>query len=1094
MRYFKSTLLCICFAAITLIRINVYAADESKISTPAIVFENGSTYSINLIDKIRENESIIVYTRNYGEFTEPFAESTHEYIVVNNIVAEENTNGAKGTYIPSNGYVVSYTGTNGEFLKNLDIGKGFTLLNIEIPTLPEMYFELDGVIVPIDKINSGRDSNKITLYNPSFGASTKTNAWGMELTVVSNTIGKIIDIRNEKGITLDNNSPIPSDGVVISIHSGSPYYKQLHEKAKVTDKVVVTTDNMLYNASKNKYAACNPQTIADNPAAWNIAEGKPYDGFRGPNQLIIYDSSYGSHTGTNPYGYEVVVSNEGQIISTGGNDSEIPKGGYVLSGHGDKLNWLQKYALLGATVVFNNDKKEVTMIFTPDSYMNMALYNINSAQASLELAKKQYLDISYDNVQSMINLTESKLKKIQAQLAQGQYDGLIKAVRDMQKDADTAYYMTFESVKVENRAVWLRPRDTSIVQIQKRLDMLKALNINTIYLETYWNGYAIYPTNNEIMQHNPMFNGLDVLGVYLKEAHARGIELHAWVENFLVDQSIAAKKPEWMAMSRKGDNYYLENGVTKYYFMNPALPEVRDFLSGLYKGLISNYNLDGIQFDYMRYSHSGDYSNDFGYDTYTRQLFTDYTGTDPIVLKPSDALWQNWCGFRAYIVSSYAYRLFSEVKSIKPNLTISSDVWPDYDKTIVDIYQDPRAWIQKDYINNLIPMSYYLYEAPVVDDINNSRAFARGHSQLTSGIAAFNKVDTKVFLRQIAAIRAANTSGIAIFEFESLFSGGYEGPLKLGAFSSPSIVTNGDPEQSIKMVLNELVRKIDDIYIKYGGMDTPAAEKYKKLLSAIKVSFKDDTDTTKAAYYLKHSIEDLLVAIDSDPSLNNEVVKRIGSDLNIAINIIDAYISDTRFMTSHEVREFQVEIPVKVLKNNEMAPLKLKAVFNDNASMYLDKAQYSIKTDNPASVEITGDILKLKDVKERTTITIDILDNFKFNTTKDINKKMELVINQDGKTIADFAYGILKASEVGYTTARLDWGSAVIDSDIAGYAVYRNDMEIARTSSDMFNDRDLQSGENYVYYVHGFDAAGNIVYKSDQVTINTKVPSLLASH
>ena len=1076
-----------------MMRINVNAADDIKIITPSIAFEDSSAYPIDLVDKEREEGKVIVYTRNYGEFTKPFTANTREFVVVNNIVVHKNTNAAIGTYIPPNGCVISYTGNDSDFVNKLSIGSELTLSNIYIPISPDMYFIMGGSIVPIDQINTVRDANQVILYNPSYGASTKTNAWGMELIIVDNIITKIADISNDKGIQSGNNSQVPSTGVVISIHVGSPYYQQIHERAKAGDIIKVSADAKLYNASKIKYAAYNPRTIEDNPAAWNMEEGKPYDSFRGPNQLIIYNSSYGDRTGTNPYGYEVAVSSEGKIISTGGNDSKIPTGGYVLSGHGESLKWLEKYALLGATVVTSSEKEEVTIILTPGSYVNRAAYSINSAQSSLDLARQQYLDIQYDKVQGLIGSAESKLEGLQVQLNQEQYEGLINTVNEIQSIADNAYFMTFESLKVENRAVWLRPRDASIEQIKKRLDMLKDLNINIIYLETYWNGYSIYPNGNGIIQQNPMFNGLDVLEVYLKEAHARGIEVHAWVENFLVDLPVAEKKPEWMAASKKGDMYYLENGITKYYFMNPALPEVRDFLSGLYKTLVKKYNLDGIQFDYMRYPNSGDYSNDFSYDKYTRQLFVNYAGTDPIALKPGDALWEKWCMFRTNLISSYAYRVISEVKSLKPDIKVSADVWPEYDKTLVDIYQDTKAWIRNDYINNLIPMSYYLYEAPVVDDIMNSLEFARGHSQITSGIATFNKVDTKVLLRQINSIRNSSTNGISIFEFESLFNGRYNEAIKPGAFSTTAAVASRNPEQSVKLLLNEIVRKIDDVYVKHAGITDEQAEKYKKLIGEIKVALTNDKDNAKEAYSIKNSLEELIAALNRDETLNKEITNRIIFDLTSAVNIIDGYISDNRFLTSHEVRRFQFELPLKAIESNKPVPFKVKAVFDDNSSMYLDRTQYRIKFSNPAAAEIEGDMLIIKDEKEMSVITIEILDSFSFNTAKGISRKAEFVINQNSSAIWDSAYGILKAPEVSYTAVKLNWGSAVTDSDITGYIVYCNDKELTRTSSDSFDDRSLQPDETYTYYVNGFDAEGNIIYESSKITVKTKTLPLVTS-
>lgn len=981
MKYFISSLLCICLVAMFLFQINIYADDNVIVNTPSIIFE-GSSQSYPV-----DEEQIILYTKNYGEYTKPFGINTHEYVIVNNIVVHENSNSANGTYIPPNGYVISYNGDNEDFIRKFSVGAGITISNMDIPVSPDMYFILEDMLIPIDQINTVRDANQIVLYNNAYSASTKTNPWGMELTVSDNIITKIDDITN--------NSQIPTNGVVISIHAGSPYYKQVQGKAELGGYVKVSADAKLYDASKIKYAAYNPRTIADNPAAWDIEKEKPYDSFRGPEQLIIYDSSYGEFTGTNPYGYEVAVSSEGRITSTGGNDTKIPEEGYVLSGHGESMKWLQKHALLGSQVITNPDKKEVTIILTPDLFASRALLSIKSAQDKLDLARLQFLDIPYDEVQESIDIAAAKLSSLNKQLKEGRYENLSSIVQEIQKDADKAWFMSFESIKTENRAVWLRPRDTGIEDIKKRLDMLESININTIYLETYWNGYTIYPTDNELIKHNPMFKGFDVLGSYIKEAHSRGIELHAWVENFLVDLPIAEKKPEWMNVSRKGNIYYLENGTTKYYFMNPVLPEVRDFLSELYKELIEKYDIDGIQFDYLRYPNSGDYTNDFGYDTYTRQLFINFTGTDPIALMPGDSLWQKWCEFREYIISSYAYRIFSELKSIQPEIHISADIWPDYDETLVDIYQNPKAWVKKDCINTLIPMSYYLHEKPVTDDLVNSWTFSRGHSQVSSGIATFNKVDTKVFIKQIETARASNANGIAIFEYESLFNSGYDDALKLGAFSTPSAVSSKNPEESINRILKDIARKIDGIYLKNNGIDNNQRNRYKSLIEKIEV------DLNKS---LKHDIQEVIKTLNHDENLNNEISKRISTDLNRAISIIDGYIANTRLL-------------------------------------------------------------------ERLT--------------RDLNKRIELSL------IESTAQRILRISETGYSRVELDWGSTVIDSDIAGYVLYRNNTEILRTSSHSIKDGGLQPGKTYTYEVHGFDAAGDIVYESNPVTVKTK-SSLLA--
>ena len=123
--------------------------------------------------------------------------------------------------------------------------------------------------------------------------------------------------------------------------------------------------------------------------------------------------------------------------------------------------------------------------------MDMAIFSIKAAQDSLDLAKAQYMDIDYEEVQKIIDSAESKMQDVYELLNQGQYRELIETVSDIQNEANQAYYMTFESPKMENRAVWHRPRETTIDEVKKRLDMLQSININIVYLETYWNGYSI---------------------------------------------------------------------------------------------------------------------------------------------------------------------------------------------------------------------------------------------------------------------------------------------------------------------------------------------------------------------------------------------------------------------------------------------------------------------------------------------------------------------------------------------------------------------------------------------------------------------------
>ncbi|MDF2986419.1 MAG: glycosyl hydrolase-like 10 protein, partial [Eubacterium sp.] len=698
------------------VKINGYTLPQ-VITGQLVSAENGAQHAIASVDKEHENNKLTIYTINYGKNTGVFGTDTEEAVIANNIVAEKNTDGGTGTYIPENGYVISGSGSAKEFVHNLQVGEKVTLINLEVQTLPPMYFKINGSIYAINKKNTERGTGEVILYETSYGATTRTNPWGMEITAENGKVTGVTTISSKDGVYLDNNSPIPQKGYVLSIQADSPCFAKLNGNVKAGDSIELSDSNtFLYNAGKLAYDSLNPKSREDNPAGWDEASNSGFPGFRGADQLIVYDGTYGSTTGTNPWGYEVTVNKDNRIVKAGGNNSQIPQDGYVLSGHGVKADWLKNYALIGSNVIMDKTNKTVLVLFNPESMIDRAVIKIDSVKEELNASGTKFLDVPYAKVQEYIDNAELLVQSAREQLKDKNYIKLTEITGRIEQNSDKAHFANYQSKSVETRAVWIRPKETGLKQVSEHLDKLKELNINTVYLETWWGGYTIFPTENKITEQNPMYNGFDVLSAYLSEAHKRGMEVHSWVENFFIGDSgtnnggpVYAKKPEWLLISRKGDNFqFVDMYNIKYYFANPALPEARDFIMSIYSELVKKYDIDGLQLDYVRYPDGGDGSNDFGYDTYTRELFKKATGADPIAVKPGDPLWDSWCAFRANIINTFVYRVVSEARAIKPHIKISADVWPNYEAGPTSLMQEPVKWVTKGYIDNIIPMSYTL--------------------------------------------------------------------------------------------------------------------------------------------------------------------------------------------------------------------------------------------------------------------------------------------------------------------------------------------------------------------------------------------------
>lgn len=110
---------------------------------------------------------------------------------------------------------------------------------------------------------------------------------------------------------------------------------------------------------------------------------------RGSAELIMYTPEYGATTKTNQWGYEVTVV-EDRVVAVSGNNSPIPADGYVLSVHsaGDG-DWLRYNALVGSTVVVDEEVATLTTAAGTYDVPNLVSYARGVAQPFLDRAVRE---------------------------------------------------------------------------------------------------------------------------------------------------------------------------------------------------------------------------------------------------------------------------------------------------------------------------------------------------------------------------------------------------------------------------------------------------------------------------------------------------------------------------------------------------------------------------------------------------------------------------------------------------------------------------------------------------------------------------------
>lgn len=190
----------------------------------------------------------------------------------------------------------------------------------------------------IDGVNAKRASGNMILYTKVSGATTKTNAYGTEVAVVNGVVTKV---ENNVG-----NMAIPTGGAVLSGHGESATW--LKNWAKVGTAVTIHN----FDAPPPP----PPPPPVETPTTNVTIAGQSHavlgvNVYRSSGSLVVFTSDNGDTTGTNEYGFEVVVV--GGVVTRVedkiGNIA-IPDNGYVLSGHGESRTWLKANAVVGVTV------------------------------------------------------------------------------------------------------------------------------------------------------------------------------------------------------------------------------------------------------------------------------------------------------------------------------------------------------------------------------------------------------------------------------------------------------------------------------------------------------------------------------------------------------------------------------------------------------------------------------------------------------------------------------------------------------------------------------------------------------------------------
>jgi uncharacterized lipoprotein YddW (UPF0748 family) len=338
------------------------------------------------------------------------------------------------------------------------------------------------------------------------------------------------------------------------------------------------------------------------------------------------------------------------------------------------------------------------------------------------------------------------------------------------------------------------------------LDRAASLNLNAIVLQVRPSADALYASKIEpwsafltgAMGQAPV-PFYDPLEFAVQEAHARGLELHAWVNpyraHFPADKSPIARSH----IARRRPDLVVRYGP--YLWMDPGSSEVRAYTVRVVRDIVKRYDIDGMHID--------DYFYPYRERNRRRQEipFPDAKTWRAYRAGGGSLTRDDW---RRRNVDLLVEQLYKAVKEEKPWVKFGVSpfgIWRPGNPPSVrgldsytEIYADARKWIQRGWLDYIVPQLYWKSSAPqqpytdLLHWWGEQNAFGRHlwPGNYTSRVMALgaNWPATEV-VEQIRLTRAdSGASGNVHFSMEALLRNrdGLNDKLIAGPYAVPALV------------------------------------------------------------------------------------------------------------------------------------------------------------------------------------------------------------------------------------------------------------------------------------------------------------------
>ncbi|MEA2076941.1 MAG: family 10 glycosylhydrolase [Candidatus Marinimicrobia bacterium] len=279
--------------------------------------------------------------------------------------------------------------------------------------------------------------------------------------------------------------------------------------------------------------------------------------------------------------------------------------------------------------------------------------------------------------------------------------------------------------KQEFRGVWLStvanidwPEDKYDPEVKKQADLvkfmdtLKASGVNAVLFQVRPACDAMYNSPYEPWSYwfsgsqgeGPSADSLwDPLEFAIREAHKRGMELHAWVNPYravhapdMIDSSfylheshVLKTHPEWLLK------------FNSVYILDPGQEKVRNYIRRVFMDIVTRYDIDGIHMDDYFYPYSG------------------IVGEDSLTFEKENRGIEDIHDWRRDNINLLVQTVSDSIDEIKPWVKWGISPFGIYRPNVPEgiegfdawsvLYCDPLAWLRAGSVDYITPQCYWQF-------------------------------------------------------------------------------------------------------------------------------------------------------------------------------------------------------------------------------------------------------------------------------------------------------------------------------------------------------------------------------------------------